>query len=334
MFKVQKLGQVFDPRDSGFDWMAEFAQGPATLVFDDFVRVYFSCRPKRDTDGNYVSRLGFVDVDRNDLMRIVRISKEPILPLGGLGEFDEFGTYVCSVIECGPRIVMYYAGITRAVSVRFNTTIGMALSVDGGRTFERYGRGPVLGPSPGEPFVLSGPKVRRFDGKWYMFYIAGQKWKLMDGRTEPVYKIRMARSHNGIDWTKLDHDLLPSLTEEDEAQSGPDVRLGEDGIYHMFFCFRPSGHHPRKEGGLRIGYAWSSDLLEWHRDDAQAGITVSESGWDSEMVRYPHVFDLDGKTYMLYNGNEFGRWGFGLARIENALAPAYECWPSGTEEFA
>ncbi len=34
------------------------------------------------------------------------------------------------------------------------------------------------------------------------------------------------------------------------------------------------------------------------------------------MVSYPHVFVLDGETYMLYQGNEMGRTGFGLARLE------------------
>ena len=60
------------------------------------------------------------------------------------------------------------------------------------------GRGPVLPYSPDEPFVLSGPKIRRFDGHWYLWYIAGRKWKLVDGRPEPVYKIRMATSADGI----------------------------------------------------------------------------------------------------------------------------------------
>ena len=44
--------------------MREFAQGPATLIFDDFVRVYFSCRPAVDERGQYVSYSAFVDLDR------------------------------------------------------------------------------------------------------------------------------------------------------------------------------------------------------------------------------------------------------------------------------
>jgi len=36
------------------------------------------------------------------------------------------------------------------------------------------------------------------------------------------------------------------------------------------------------------------------------------------MMCYPHVFTCDGAAYMLYNGNRFGREGFGLAVLEGA----------------
>jgi len=42
-------------------------------------------------------------------------------------------------------------------------------------------------------------------------------------------------------------------------------------------------------------------------------LSVSESGWDSQMVEYPFVFDHAGARYMLYSGNTFGQTGFGLA---------------------
>ena len=36
------------------------------------------------------------------------------------------------------------------------------------------------------------------------------------------------------------------------------------------------------------------------------------------MVNYPHLFELDGETYMLYQGNGMGRAGFGLAILEGS----------------
>jgi hypothetical protein len=59
--------------------------------------------------------------------------------------------------------------------------------------------------------------------------------------------------------------------------------------------------------------------VDWVRDDDRAGITVSDEGWDSEMVSYPHVFEMDGATYLAYLGNQVGKYGFGLAVLEGAL---------------
>lgn len=322
MFTWTKLGKVFTPQEvEGRPWLREFAQAPATLVFDDYVRVYFSCRPGPDANGQYVSYSAWVDLDRKDLTRVLRVAEQPILPLGGLGEFDEFGTYPVSVIRDAqdPALVRaYYAGWTRCESVPFNVAIGMATSRDGGASFTRAGPGPVLSYSQHEPFVLSGPKIRRFQDQWTLFYIAGRKWKLVEDRAEPVYKIRMATSGDGIEWTPANRDLIESRVEPDEAQASPDV-IYANGKYHMFFCYRYSSNYRGREFGYRIGYASSTDLVNWTRDDARAGLHLSDSGWDDEMVSYPHVFELDGRTYMAYLGNGVGRHGFGLAVLDGIL---------------
>lgn len=315
MFTWKKLGKVFTPQEiTHLPWLKEFAQAPATLVFDDFVRVYFSCRPPADENGMYVSYSAWVDLARDDLFRVLRFSSRPILELGGHGEFDEFGTYPVSDIRENGIVKAWYAGWTRCESVPFNVAIGMAVSHDDGETFIKAGPGPIISYSPGEPFVISGPKIRRFNDQWQLFYIAGQKWKLVEGRPEPVYKIRMATSEDGVHWKKCDKDLIPSRIEEDEAQASPDVFFA-NGKYHMFFCYRYSAHYRGKQNGYRIGYAWSENLIDWHRDDSKVGIDVSESGWDAEMISYPHLFRCDGKVYLLYNGNAFSKGGFGLAEM-------------------
>ena len=103
---------------------------------------------------------------------------------------------------------------------------------------------------------------------------------------------------------------VENVLEEDECQASPDVFFYQ-GIYHMFFSYR---YHLSKV--YKIGYASSIDLLNWKRNDSNAGIENSVEGWDSEAVSYPYVFELDSKVYMLYQGNEIGRYGFGLAQME------------------
>ena len=130
----------------------------------------------------------------------------------------------------------------------------MARSTDGGVSFQKLGKGPVISYSVDEPFILSGPKIRRFNSAWQLWYIAGKKWVMVDGRPEPVYRIRMATSADGVHWTKQNRDLIPSKVEADEAQASPDVFF-HNGKYHMFFSYRYSSNYRGKEHGYRIGYA-------------------------------------------------------------------------------
>ena len=330
MFKWKKLGRVFNPTDiDDRPWMEEFAQAPCTLIFDDFVRVYFSCRPSRDANGQYVSYSAFVDLDRRDLFSVLRVSEEPVIRLSdtGAGAFDEFGTYPVSVVRVGSLVYAYYGGWTRCESVPFNVSIGLAISHDNGKTFCKHSIGPILSYSPEDPFIVSDPKVRVWNDIFYLFYIAGMKWIVGRDRPEPVYKIRLATSANGVDWVKANKDLIDTRLDDwypydEEAQASPDV-IFANGRYHMFFSYRYStdykGEKYEKKRGYRIGYASAEHPLDWARDDSLVGIDVSKDGWDSDSISYPHVFELGGETYMFYLGNEVGRYGFGLAVLEGEL---------------
>ncbi len=317
MFKWDKLGIIFKPQEiEGRSWLKEFAQAPSVLIFDDFIRVYFSCRPLPDENKQYLSYSAFVDLNRNNLFEIIKVSKNPIIELGEIGTFDEFGTYPVSVIRKDEKVLVYYAGWTRCESVPFNVAIGAGVSDNNGETFTKLGKGPILSYTPDEPFILGGPKIRVFNNKWYLWYIAGKKWLPNDGKPEIVNKIRLATSEDGFTWQRNCTDIIQDKIEENECQASPDVFLFK-GLYHMFFCYRYSLGFRGKEKGYRIGYAYSTDLLKWTRDDLKAGIDVSEQGWDSEMISYPNVFELDGNIYMLYLGNQVGKYGFGLAKLND-----------------
>ncbi len=189
MFTWQKLGRIFNPVEiKDRIWLKEFAQAPSVLIFDEFIRIYFSCRPAADDNGQYISYSAFVDVNRENLFDIIRVADEPILSLGELGTFDEFGTYPVSVIKHQNEIRAYYGGWTRCESVPFNVSIGLGISKNEGLTFEKPGGGPLLSFSMDEPFILSGPKVRKFNDQWYLFYIAGKKWLIDNGNPSQFTK--------------------------------------------------------------------------------------------------------------------------------------------------
>jgi len=316
MLTWEKLGRIFDPATSRTrSWMHAYAQSPSAVVLDDRVRVFFCSRPPPSPDGMYLSYLAYIDLDRRDLRKVVGVCREPLMPLGAQGTFDEFGTNPVSVIQDGEQLRAYYAGWTRCESVPINGAIGVAVSDDGGDTFRRLGPGPVISYSPDEPFMMGSPRIRRVGGRWVLWYVSGKAWLRKEGgKPEPVYKVRMATSDDGLDWRKEGRDLIEDRLGEDECQACPDVLFHRDR-FHMFFCYRNSHNYKVREGGYRIGYASSADMRHWTRRDEIAGMHVSTDGWDSEMVNYPHVFTVDGACYMLYQGNGMGRTGLGLARL-------------------
>lgn len=320
--KWQKLGKIFDPTEHTLaNRCVEFAQSPQTLVMDDRVRVYFSTR-ERDSVGKYLSHVAYADFSL-DMSRLLDVSSHTVLPLGGLGCFDEHGIFPINVMRDGDRVLAYTTGWNRKVSVSADASIGLCISHDDGQTFERHGTGPLLTASLNEPFLVADAFVARYGDVYHMWYIYGTKWSKFT-ETEPldrVYKIAHATSPDGIQWQRDGRQIIGDRVNADECQALPTV-IHVDGLYHMYFCYRHAhGFRTNSSLAYRIGYAYSTDLVNWTRDDALAGIDVSADGWDAHMQCYPHVFACAGKVYMLYNGNEFGRNGFGLAVLEPSVPP-------------
>jgi hypothetical protein len=310
-----KLGKIFDPLHYELsDKFLGYAQSPQALVFDNFVRIYFSTR-KKSENGKYISYIQFVDMT-NDFKQVINTSKHTVIELGKLGCFDEHGIFPMNVVKHKDRIYGYTSGWTRRVSVSVDASIGLAISDDNGFTFVRVGDGPILTSSLNEPFLVADPFVKIIENTFHMWYIYGTGWKKFSEGSAPdrTYKIGHAYSQDGINWHKEGRKILTDKYEF-ESQALPTV-IKIDNKWHMFYCYRQSfDFRNNKDNAYRIGIAYSNDLINWIRDDDNVGIGPSESGWDSDMMCYPHVFECDNEIFMLYNGNEFGRYGFGIAKL-------------------
>lgn len=314
----KKLGKIFDPTQHSLPNNCKFyAQSPQTLSFDNFIRIYFSTR-EVDLNGKFLSHMAFVDMSK-DLQSVIRVSENTVIPLGTMGSFDEHGIFPMSVFRHGDSIYGYTCGWNRRVSVSVDTAIGLTISKNDGITFERLGDGPVLAASLHEPYLVGDGFVRYFNEQFHMWYIFGTGWKQFSPLVPPdrTYKIGHAVSDDGAHWEKEEaRQIIADRLGQSESQALPTVIRINDR-YHMFFCYRESfDFRANRERGYRIGHAWSEDLKNWIRDDETPQLTGSSGEWDSDMQCYPHVFENESKVYLLYNGNEFGKFGFGLAVLE------------------
>ena len=301
--KWKKLGLVFRPAGQR-EWMSTHASAPVPVRIDEHLyRIYFSTR-----DGKNRSHVGYVDMDIRQPTEIHSISDEPVLAPGPLGFFDDHGVYASSIVEDGDRLLMYYIGWNPGSrGPLFYSSIGLALSEDDGNTFRKISLAPILARSEYDPCLVTAPFVMIDNGLWRMWYVSGFKWEEELDGLHSYYHIKYAESDDGISWNR--RGLVCIDLQDGERNIARPCVVKENGIYKMWYSYNIGA-------GYRIGQAQSVDGYVWQRMDASVGIDVSESGWDAEAIAYPWVFAHEGQKYMLYNGNGFGRDGFGLAIAE------------------
>jgi hypothetical protein len=296
--KWEKLGLVFCV-DKNSDWMHSHAALPTPVrLNDDVFRVYFSTRDRENR-----SHGAFVDVDLKTLS-IVNLASEPVLSPGSLGLFDDSGvTLSCFLPD---NQVFYYMGWNLPKNVPFSNQIGAAKFVDSRKTkLEKLSIMPHLGKCSVEPMSFGYPWVTRAQGKFYMWYDTNLNWK-NNSTSDYQFTLRMAESMDGLVWKKAYLDCFP-LDEHERAHARPCV-IHERNVFKMWYSIN-------KNGKYRLGYAESRDARVWERKDSEIGIDVSMTGWDCDEIEYAYVFDHKQHRYMLYNGNSYGKTGFGLAKL-------------------
>ena len=305
----EKLGLIFTP-DTQFEWSKSHAQVPTVDMMSDKVwRVYYCAR-----DSGNQSRISFFDVEANNPQHLIYKHDKPILQLGKLGTFDDAGMMPSSVLTVGDVKYLYYTGWNVRKSVPYQNTIGLAISRDGGQTFLRAGEGPVLGISLHDPYFIGTASVIYEDGLWRNWYAACTGWEMIDGKAEPRYHLKYAESLDGIEWQRNGNVAI----DYKDTNEGGLVRASvvrECDRYFMWYSRRDAmGYRRDRQHSYRIGYAESIDGHQWKRLDDQAGIDVSDEGWDADMIAYPHVVQSKNASFLFYNGNGFGQSGIGVAK--------------------
>ena len=277
------------------------ANPTAELLGGRRVRVYFSSRD----DANR-SSIAFVELDVDKPSKVLRESDQPVLSPGAKGKFDDSGASIGCIVPVDGKRYLYYMGWHLTVDVPWQNAIGLAISDSADGPFTKTSSEPIIALDDLDPHTISYPWVRREGDRFRMWYGSNVAW---GSRKEDMrHVIKYAESSDGIRWKRENVVAIDFDSADEYAICRPAV-MKDGPLYRMWFCARGAAY--------RIKYAESRDAKTWSRKDDDAGIDVSPSGWDSEMIEYPNVFDLDGQRYMLYAGNAFGKTGFGLAALES-----------------
>lgn len=301
MTEWTKLGLLIRPDGRG--WMRSHAANPFVLPLSDTrFRVYFSARDERQR-----SHTGWAEIDTSTrIPAVVAVSRSPVLAPGPLGYFDDHGVYACSIVPQEGAHHLYYVGWNPGKhDPMFYASIGLAVSRDGGLSFEKTSRAPILSRTDDDPWMVSACCVLYDAGRFRMWYISGIGWEEWpDGRLTSRYHVKYAESDDGVSWRR-DGRVAFALDGNETNIARPCVML-DRGKYRAWF--------PVEAGeGYRISYAESDDGVVWTRCAETAPVAPSGSGWDADAVTYPWVFRTAGRLLMLYNGSAFGRDGIGVA---------------------
>ena len=296
--KWERRGLVWAPEGTA-DWARHSALQPTAIAVDDSaIRVFAGLRA---ADG--ASRVGWVDVDAADPTRVLRACQHPALDLGRPGTFDDNGVVPAAVVRRGGRLYLYYAGYMLAHRVRFLAFGGLAMSDDGGQSFERLAEVPLTDRTPDELTFRVIHCLLEEVGTWRAWYGGGSGFLSHEGRTLATYDIRTMESRDGFDFPRRGRTAIALAPGEQRVGRPCVMRTGS--LYRMFFCAAAIGEN------YRLAYAESADGIEWTRKPL--GLDIPPGSWDSAMAAYPNVVSHGGRVFLFYNGNDYGRQGFGCA---------------------
>lgn len=299
--KWEKKGIVYGAKGEFGSWMDNSAMKPIPVMVDDVLRIFVAFRT---SDG--VGRPGYVDLNPYNPSEVITVSSEPLLELGDAGYFDDNGIVPCTVFEYDGKYYMYYTGYNLGVKVRFTYFGGLGIS-DDGTHFHKYSTAPVMERTEQGVLFRSAQCVVKEDDCWKVYFLAGNRFLQGAKKTLAEYELYCLETTDLTDLSQMGTKVLPCIGDEYRIAT-PQV-IKEDGLYKMYYC---AGS---ESVTYDLKYAESKDGIEWVRMDDKLNFARTKNGWDSDMAAYPSVITCKGKTYMFYNGNNFGREGFGYAEL-------------------
>ncbi|MCX8533637.1 hypothetical protein [Chryseobacterium luquanense] len=291
----EKIG-AFDAQKYTKNWFQHSALQPTPIVLQNEIRVFCGFR-----DASGISRVGFVDLDINDPSNILRVSDNPVLDIGTPGCFDDNGVVPSAVLSLKDKIYLYYAGYQIPKNVRFLVFGGLAVSDDFGKTFTRCFNVPVLDRTQDEQLFRVAHSVLEINNEFHAFYGGGSDFDSGKDKTLPKYDIRHLKSQNHDEFPKSGNILLKC--EKNEHRLGRPYVFKNKNLYEMYFGYGT------EENPYWLTSAVSKDLENWQRNRERIIPKGSDMN-DDKMQAYPAVFEVNETKYLLYNGNDYGKYGF------------------------
>jgi hypothetical protein len=234
----------------------------------------------------------------------------PVIGPGPAGSWDDAGRSGRAVLSDGTMYHLWFIGVSQSDGF---TDIGHATSLDG-VAWTMDPANPVLtrgAPGEWDGAAMNGVAVVHDGGQFHMWYSAWNGSMCCDD----FWAIGHATSPDGSSWIKYSGNPVMEAGSPgswDDHVVRPGTVILEDGTYKMWYTGAVWGG---ASGYLfRVGYAESSDGVDWTRHLAPVLVPSGSSGaWD-----FPAV----GSASVVFDGAAYHMWYYGGVPAEAAFTGA------------
>lgn len=297
----KSLGLLFDFQPK-YKWMNTHASLPTVLkISNDSFRIFFSTR-------DYLNRshTTFVDLNMANWLpgeKLIHNQSNPSFSPGKIGHFDDCGVSVTTFIKMDSKLFAYYLGWTIKKTTPLSNEIGIAY-VDKNYNFHRIQNLPVYGRTEIEPLTFGYPTIFKYKQKTSLYYDAIDEW---DENNLKMYKSYLRQAYLSINsgWT-LENKQLIKLNLLERAITRPSLFTYKNKLI-MVYSLDINGNYTLAASELNKENKWIS-IKKFE-------FIASGKEWDNNSICYPCTFKFNKEVYMLYNGNQYGKTGFGIAKL-------------------
>jgi predicted GH43/DUF377 family glycosyl hydrolase len=292
---------VLSPGQSD-SWENYGVYAPFVLKHGDTLKMWYT-----GSKGYDVQQIGYAI--SFDGINWQKYQHNPVLKVGAPGSWDSRYVGYSEIIIIDNTYHMWYGGHDDFSNPSFQ--IGYATSPDG-INWTKYAGNPVfpLGDTEEwESATLAGGSIF-FDGDTFHLWYGGcNNTDFINSR------IGYATSQDGINWEKHpDNPIFYGSGSWDSVSITVPCVIVDTSGYKMWY----QGYDGSDQG--RIGYAISSDGINWSAMDTPVLDIGDPGSWDDQSVVNPHVLLDDTLCHMWYLGEDYGTpnyaWQIGYATAD------------------
>lgn len=265
-----------------------FSKDPHVVNFKGRYLMYYSIPPMKNVEG---SGWNIGIAESSDLINWEKVGE--ITPAEN-ADYEKKGLCAPGALVKNGKVHLFY----QTYGNGRNDAICHAIS-DNGTDFRRNPTNPIFRPTGDWNCGRAiDAEVCEFKGQYFLYFAT----------RDPDFKIQMLgvavapknTTFNREDWKQaVDAPILyPELPWEKECIEGASITIYKGKMY-MFYA-GAYNNQPQQ-----IGVSVSKDGLSWKRLFTEPFLPNGKPGeWNESESGHPHIFtDLDGRTYLFYQGN-------------------------------